>query len=73
MQAMTHPLRLYRERAGLSQSEIGVQLGVNKATVSRWESRSGFPSLSMAQRIEELTGAAVTVSELARLASEESS
>lgn len=57
-----HPLRIARQRAGLSLSQVGERVGVSKATVSKWEldqmyPRPGqaaailamFPELSMAQ------------------------
>lgn len=32
-----HPLRKYREACGLTQAELGKELGVWDITISRWE------------------------------------
>lgn len=34
---MTHPLREFRERAGLTQSELGARIGKSKFTVCKIE------------------------------------
>jgi len=46
-------LRL-RVRLHLSQSEFGAAVGVNQATVSRWEAGARAPRNSARVRIEEL-------------------
>ena len=56
-------LKLLRERAGLSQKELGVKLGVKQQTIGHWESgiRDG-PKPDELLRLCEILG--VTCSEL---------
>src|SRR5580692_2480186 len=51
-------LRLLRTRLGLSQEQLGRQLGVSFATVNRWESGRSRPSARARLAIAELEAAA---------------
>lgn len=50
-----HPLKLWRDREGLSQEALGVLLGVDAMTVSRWERRDTEPQKRQWDKIEETT------------------
>mgnify|MGYP002795553310 CR=1 FL=1 len=54
----------FREKAGLSQREVGKKLGVSDSAVCLWEREQGgsFPRASMLPEIAKLYG--VTVDEL---------
>jgi transcriptional regulator with XRE-family HTH domain len=58
-------LRTARRSAGLTQRQLGEQLGVESITVSRWERGVTTPSLPRLRRIAELTE--TTVSDLVRM------
>lgn len=49
-------LRVFRVRHGLTQSDLGARIQVDKADVSRYENGNTLPSLKTAARIEILTG-----------------
>lgn len=51
-----HPLQTYREQNSLTQDDLGKQLGVEAATISRWEQRKRAPRGSDLQKICSLTG-----------------
>lgn len=53
-------LKEYRQRAGLSQSELADMLGTTQATVQRWETSRHIPRQREMQRIAEKTAGAVT-------------
>lgn len=57
---MSHPLRTYRLRTGITATDLAARLGVSKATVSRLESGKQGISLSLALRIEHATGGTVS-------------
>lgn len=54
----------FRERAGLSQREVGARLGISDSAVCLWEKDEGgsLPRTNMLPRIAKLYG--VTVDEL---------
>lgn len=54
-----HPLRLYRERSGLSLEELANACGSTRATLSRVETGKQNPSLDLIERIREATGGAI--------------
>ena len=49
-------VRSARRRAGLTQKELGKELGVGSISVSRWERAVTSPSLARLQRMAEVTG-----------------
>jgi transcriptional regulator with XRE-family HTH domain len=51
-----HPLTKFRDERGLTMADLGDALGVDKGTVSRWESGQRFPDRDLWPRIRELTG-----------------
>lgn len=50
-------LREARESLGLSQSAVGLQVGVAQAAVARWEAGLREPALSHRQRLAAVLGA----------------
>ena len=53
-----------REEKGLSQSELGVLLGVTNKAVSKWENGRGYPDTSLLLTLAEVLG--ISVDELLR-------
>lgn len=51
-----------REEKGLSQSQLGLKLGVTNKAVSRWENGRGYPDTSLLLKLAEILG--ITVDEL---------
>ena len=47
-------LRICRERAGLSQKQVSIEVGVSGPTVSQWESGVKKPSLDNLLRLADL-------------------
>jgi transcriptional regulator with XRE-family HTH domain len=47
----------WRTRAGLSQAEVGRRVGVDRSTVSGWESGRRDPSRHLIARVAEACGA----------------
>jgi transcriptional regulator with XRE-family HTH domain len=47
-------IRKLRERAGLSQSDVAKLVGVQTATVSRWENDHDVPTLANRRRLARL-------------------
>lgn len=56
---MAHPLTAFRKAKKLSQAELGKQLGVSPAAVSRWEAGERFPDRELWPRIRAVTGLGV--------------
>ena len=53
-------IRVYRERLGLSQQEVGDALGVSKTTVSDWENDKVMPRFSRLQALADTLRVLVT-------------
>jgi transcriptional regulator with XRE-family HTH domain len=53
---MTHPLKTWRLKHGLTQPEAAVLLGVDVMSVSRWERGEHLPHKRHWPKIEEVTG-----------------
>ena len=51
-----------RSEKGLSQSELGLMLGVTNKAVSRWETGRGYPDTALLLKLSEILG--ITVDEL---------
>lgn len=51
-----HPLKAYRETAGMTQETLASLLGTHQSCVSEWESSGRKIPLSVALRINRLTG-----------------
>lgn len=51
-----HPLRSYREQAGLSLDELAALVETSKASLSRIETRAQTPSLGLVERIVKASG-----------------
>lgn len=58
---MMHPLKSWRQRLELSQSEAAEKLGVDVMTVSRWERGNHLPNKKHWPRIAEVTEIAPSV------------
>lgn len=50
-----HPVRAYREKAGLSLKALAAVIGVSAATISRIETGLQQPSLPLVQKFVDLT------------------
>jgi transcriptional regulator with XRE-family HTH domain len=49
-------LKQLREKAGLNQSQLAERLGVDQASVSRWERGQGEPGVSMVKPLAAILG-----------------
>ena len=58
-----------REKKGLSQSQLGVKLGVTNKAVSRWENGNAYPSTELMLPLAKELG--VTIEELYKVISED--
>lgn len=56
----THPIRLYREREGISRAELARRIGVDPQTIYRWENGKRWPRRDAMRRIERVTGISIT-------------
>lgn len=54
--AEKHPLEFYREQNGLTQDGLGKLIGVEPATISRWEQRKRTPRGDDLKKICAVTG-----------------
>jgi ribosome-binding protein aMBF1 (putative translation factor) len=56
--AEEHPLRVWRDAQSpkLSQEALGLKLGVDGLTISRWERHDTEPQKRQWEKIEEITG-----------------
>jgi transcriptional regulator with XRE-family HTH domain len=61
---MTHPIANYRQRHGLTLEQFGVLVGVNKATVLKWERGSLRPGIDVMARVVAATHGEVSAREL---------
>lgn len=63
---MTHPLRTYLRREGLSYNAFAKLLGGKTASahVDGWVSGKWRPRLATAKKIEKVTGGAVTAAQM---------
>lgn len=52
-------LKAIREKAGLSQKNLAVKLGVDENSVWRWEAGRAYPSVDLGKQIAELLGVSV--------------
>lgn len=59
---MTHPLEAYRHRADppMSKALLAREIGVNRATVGRWERGERTPDRKYLPTIAKLTGASIS-------------
>lgn len=53
---MGHRIRARRERAGLSQDELGKQVGATQSTVGKWELGSSVPRWPTMWTLGEVLG-----------------
>lgn len=54
-----HPLRAWRKKNNLSLEAFGRQIGVNRSTLSYYESRTHIPRPRIMEKIRQATGGAV--------------
>ncbi|PJK11256.1 transcriptional regulator [Lysobacteraceae bacterium NML120232] len=54
MEQFPNRLRAFRELRGWSQEHVGFELGVSKATVSKWETGRAEPSLQHLAALRQL-------------------
>lgn len=55
-------LKVYRERAGLTQQQLADALGVARTTVTMWETSPNMPTVRILPKLAHVLG--VTVDEL---------
>jgi transcriptional regulator with XRE-family HTH domain len=61
MRAMTtHPLRAWRQAAGISQEELAGKVGTTKSVISRIETGARDASAELLRKIADVTGNQVT-------------
>jgi transcriptional regulator with XRE-family HTH domain len=53
---MTHPLKAYRDREGLTQAELGKRLGVPRNSVARWEIGARKIDTALVPSVAQKTG-----------------
>ncbi len=51
-----HPIRSYRDRIGITQDDLGDQVGVSGAAISRWEQGLREPRGRRLKKLCEVTG-----------------
>lgn len=56
LEQVRHYLSEWRERSGLTQDSLAEKIGVNKATISRWESRQRAMDLNDLARVASALG-----------------
>jgi DNA-binding XRE family transcriptional regulator len=61
-----HPLKEYRQRAGLSVSDLAEKVGVSRQSIFRIEAGDQTPSLDLVSRITRATGGKVTANDFLR-------
>ena len=54
MSAFAKSLRSARQIAGLTQEQLGFEVGVTKASVSAWENSREFPSFTVLLRLRQV-------------------
>jgi len=52
-------IRRLRERRGLTQAQLGAEIGVSSKTVSKWETAKGLPDISLIQPLAQALGVSV--------------
>ena len=51
-----HRIRVARRTAGLSQTQLAAELGLQRSAVSHWEAQRGKPSMTHLRQLALLTG-----------------
>lgn len=52
-------IRSFREKAGMTQTELAVNLGVTQAAIAMWETGERKPNIIMLKRIANIFGCTV--------------
>ncbi len=52
-------IRLYRERAGMTQESLAAAIGVTQAAVSMWEAGNRNPDIKTAKKIAQILACSV--------------
>ena len=52
-------IRQLREGRGMTQAELGAQIGVSSKTVSKWETAKGLPDITLLQPLAKALGISV--------------
>ena len=52
-------IRQLREGRGMTQAELGAQIGVSSKTVSKWETAKGLPDITLLQPLAQALGVSV--------------
>lgn len=56
---VTHPLKAYRAKAGLTQLDLADRLGVTRTSVARWETGARKIDANLVAKISRETGIGV--------------
>lgn len=65
-----HPLRNYRQEAGISLSALAEQCGTSAATISRIERGAQWPESELLQKLIDATGEKVSANDFLAFKSE---
>lgn len=65
-----HPLRNYRQEAGISLSTLAEQCGTSTATISRIERGAQWPESELLQKLVDATGGRVSANDFLAFKSE---
>ena len=52
-------IKSLREKKGITQNELAVQIGVSHKAVSKWETAKGFPDISLIEPLAKALGVSV--------------
>lgn len=49
-----NPIRMYREKSGMTQEKLGELLGVTRATVAQWERNENIPRARTLMKLSKI-------------------
>lgn len=56
---MVMRIREYREQAGMTQRQLGVQMGVDCSSVTKWETEVALPKARELPRLAKVLGCSI--------------
>lgn len=57
---MVMRIREYREQAGMTQRQLGVQMGVDCSSVTKWETEVALPKARELPRLAQVLGCSIS-------------